>query len=103
MAEDIRAIFNASDRETEKTYLKKTIEKYELIAPKLEDGMEVNIPEGFMVFSFPRAHQRPLRTSNYLERLSHEIKRRHRVVRVFPNEKSCLRLISAILMGVSEE
>jgi len=65
--------------------------------------MEVNIPEGFTVFSFPRDHQRRLRTSNQLERLSQEIKRRTRVVRVFPNEQSCLRLISAILMEIGEE
>ena len=103
VAEDIRTIFNAPDRETADTYLKKTVEKYALLAPKLADWMEVNLPEGFTVFSFPRAHQRRLRTSNYLERLSQEIKRRTRVIRVFPNEQSCLRLISAILMETGEE
>ena len=103
VAEDIRAIFNMPDREAAETYLKKAVDKYALIAPKLADWMEVNLPEGFTVFSFPRAHQKRLRTSNYLERLSQEIKRRTRVVRVFPNEQSCLRLISAILMEVSEE
>ena len=103
VAEDIRAIFNMPDREAAETYLKKMVEKYALIAPKLADWMEVNIPEGFTVFSFPRDHQRRLRTSNYLERLSQEIKRRTRVVRVFPNEQSCLRLISAVLMEFSEE
>lgn len=103
VAEDIRVIFNMPDQETAQMYLKKAVNKYEHIAPKLADWMEVNIPEGFTVFSFPRAHQRRLRTSNYLERLNQEIKRRTRVVRVFPNEPSCLRLISAILMEVSEE
>ncbi len=103
VAEDIRIIFNMPDQETAQMYLKKAVNKYEHIAPKLADWIEVNIPEGFTVFSFPRAHQRRLRTSNYLERLSQEIKRRTRVVRVFPNEQSCLRLISAILMEVSEE
>ena len=103
IAEDIRVIFNAPDRETAQMYLKKAVNKYEHIAPKLADWMEVNIPEGFTVFSFPREHQKRLRTSNYLERLNQEIKRRTRVVRVFPNEQSCLRLISAILMEVSEE
>jgi putative transposase len=102
-AEDIRTIFNAPDQETADTYLKKAVEKYALLAPKLADWMEVNIPEGFTVFSFPRDHQRRLRTSNFLERLSQEIKRRTRVVRVFPNELSCLRLISAILMEIGEE
>jgi len=102
-AEDIRTIFNSPDRETAEAFLKKAIEKYALLAPKLADWMEVNLPEGFSVFTFPRAHQRRLRTSNYLERLSQEIKRRTRVVRVFPNEQACQRLISAILMETNDE
>ena len=103
MAEDVRTIFNTPDRETAETYLKKAVEKYALLAPKLADWIEVNIPEGFTVFSFPRDHQRRLLTSNQLERLSQEIKRRTRVVRVFPNERSCQQLISAILMEIGEE
>ena len=102
-AEEIRTIFNAPDRETAEAYLKKAVEKYAILAPKLADWMEVNVPEGFTVFAFPRAHQRRLRTSNYLERLSQEVKRRTRIVRVFPNEDSCLRLVSAILMEFNEE
>ena len=65
--------------------------------------MEINLPDGFSVFAFPRCHQKRLRTSNSLERLSQEIKRRTRVVRVFPNEDACLRLVSAVLMEFSEE
>ena len=103
VAEDVRSVFNAPDRETADTYLKKAVRKYALLAPKLADWMEVNLPEGFTVFAFPKVHQRRLRTSNYLERLSQEIKRRTRVIRVFPNEQSCLRLISAILMETGEE
>ena len=103
VAEDIRTIFNSPDRETAEAFLKKAVEKYALLAPKLADWMEVNLPEGFTVFAFPRVHQRRLRTSNYLERLSQEIKRRTRIVRVFPNEQSCLRLVSAILMEIGEE
>lgn len=103
VAEDIRTIFNAPDRETADNYLQKMVEKYANTAPKLADWMEVNIPDGFTVFVFPKSHQRRLRTSNFLERLSQEIKRRTRIVRVFPNESSCLRLISAILMETNEE
>lgn len=102
-AEDIRVVFNAPDRELAETFLKKAVEKYAILAPRLADWMEVNIPEGFTVFSLPRTHQRKLRTSNLLERLSQEIKRRTRIVRVFPNEQSCLRLISALLMEVGED
>ena len=103
VAQDIRTIFNSTDRETSEAFLKKAVEKYALLAPELADWMEVNIPEGFAVFSFPRAHQRRLRTSKYLERLSQEIRHRTRIVRVFPNEQSCLRLVSAILMEIGEE
>jgi len=103
VAEDIRTIFNAPDREMAEAFLKKAVDKYARLAPKLADWMEVNLPEGFTVFSFPKIHQRRLRTSNQLERLSQEIKRRTRIVRVFPNDQSCLRLISSILMEVGED
>jgi putative transposase len=102
VAEDVPTIFNAPDRESAESYLKKIVAKFANVAPKLADWMEVNIPEGFTVFAFPMSHQRRLRTSNYLERLSQEIKRRTRIVRVFPNESSCFRLISAILMETNE-
>jgi len=103
VAEDIRTIFDAQDRDTAESHLKDAVKKYARIAPRLADWMEVNLPEGFTVFEFPRLHQKRLRTSNTLERLSQEIKRRTRVVRVFPNEDACLRLVSALLMEFSED
>ena len=102
VANDIRTIFNAPDRYKAESYLKDTIEKYQSSASKLALWMEENIPEGLTVFSFPTAHRRQIRTDNNLERLNKEIKRRTRVVGVFPNETSCLRLISAILMETSD-
>jgi transposase-like protein len=54
------------------------------------------------VFDFPPAHRRKLRTVNGLERVSEEVKRRTRVVGIFPNAAACLRLVSAILMGIDE-
>ena len=51
----------------------------------------------------PDALRRRLRTTNMLERLNREIKRRTRVASLFPNEASLLRLVSAILMETSEE
>ena len=65
--------------------------------------MEKNIPEGLTVFAFPTRHQRKLRTSNPIERLNREIRRRSAVVSIFPNEAACLRLISAVLMEYDEE
>ena len=58
----------------------------------LADWMEENIPEGLTVFSFPEKHRRRLRTTNGLERLNREIRRRTRVAVLFPNTASCLRL-----------
>ncbi len=103
VAEDLRGIFNAPNRTMAEMCLADTIQKYEKIAPRLASWMEHNVPEGLTVFSFPVSHQRRLRTTNMLERLNREIKRRTRVVTIFPNEASCLRLISAILMEKSEE
>ena len=72
-------------------------------APKLATWMEDNLPQGFAVFTLPAAHQKRLRTSNALERVNQELKRRTRVARVFPNEKSLLRLISARLTETSDD
>jgi putative transposase len=103
VAEDIRAIFTAPDRSMAEQYLKKTVEKYQKTASKLANWMESSIPEGLTVFSFPSPHRRLIRTTNGLERLNREIKRRTRVVSIFPNEAACLRLVSAILMETSDE
>jgi transposase-like protein len=85
VAEDIRAIFNASDRTTAEAYLTKTVEKYQRIASRLAERMAVNIPEGLTVFYFPAAHCILIRTTNMVERLHREVRRRARVVSIFPN------------------
>lgn len=103
VAADIRMVFNAPDRATADTYLAKIVQKYQKSASRLADWMEKNVPESLTVFAFPVSHQRKLRTSNCLERLNREIRRRTRVVSIFPNEAACLRLISAVLMEIDEE
>lgn len=103
VAEDLRMIFNAPNRATAEAYLTQVIVKYAKIAPKLADWMEKNIPEGLTVFAFPISHQRKLRTTNGIERLNRELHRRSAVVGIFPNEASCLRLISALLMEYHDE
>jgi transposase-like protein len=103
VAEDIRTIFNAPDRTTADAYLAKAVEKYKRTASRLAEWMAVNIPEGLTVFSFPAAHRRLLRTTNSVERLHREVRRRARVVSIFPNPASCLRLVSAVLAEISDE
>jgi len=65
--------------------------------------MEGNLPQGFTVFSLPTAHQRRRRTTNALERVNMELKRRTRVAGLFPNEASLLRLVSPLLAEYSDE
>jgi putative transposase len=103
VADDIRTIFNAPDRATAETYLARAILKYEKTASRLSDWMASNLSEGLMVFSFPGGFQRLLRTTNGVERLHREVRRRARVVSIFPNKASCLRLVSAVLSEISEE
>ncbi len=102
VAADIRTIFNAPDRPTADALLRRTVEKYDKEASALARWMEENLPEGLTVFAFPEAHRRKIRTVNLLERVNQEVRRRTRVVRIFPNEASCLRLVSAILMEIDE-
>jgi putative transposase len=103
VAADIRSMFNAPDRKTAEEFLQASIQKYAVSAPKLSAWLEDNLLEGFTVFNFPLEHRKSIRTTNSLERVNKEIRRRTRVVGVFPNEASCLRLISALLMEISEE
>ena len=103
VAADIRSMFNAPDRKTAEELLQAAIQKYAVSAPRLSAWLEDNLSEGFTVFDFPLEHRRSIRTTNSLERINKEIRRRTRVVGVFPNEASCLRLISALLMETSEE
>jgi putative transposase len=102
VAADIRAIFNAADRAQAEIQLCKTVDKYAQSASKLADWLEGNIPEGLTFFSFQENHRRRIRTVNSLERVCEEIRRRTRVAGIFPNEASCLRLVSALLMEISE-
>ena len=103
VAAEIRAMFNATDRPSAEQFLQAAIQKYAVSAPRLSAWLEDNLAEGFTVFDFPLEHRRTIRTTNSLERINKEIRRRTRVVGVFPNEASCLRLVSALLMETSQE
>lgn len=99
----IRAIFNAPDRVEAERLLKQAVELWRTDAPKLADWAEANLQDGFTVFNFVAGHRVRLRTTNGLERINREIKRRTRVASIFPNPASCLRLVSALLSETDED
>lgn len=103
VARDLRAIFNATDRRDANERLAQTVAKYADTAPKLAEWMETAIPEGLTVFDLPEAHRRRLRTTNVLERVNREIRRRTAVATLFPNEASLLRLVTALVAEISDE
>jgi putative transposase len=103
VARDLRGVWDAPDRTEAERQLAVLVKKYQAPAPKLAAWLEANVPEGLTVFALPAEHRRRLRTSNPLERLNEEIKRRTRVATLFPNEASLLRLVTAILQETSED
>ena len=90
------------------TLPRRTLDRCQRFRPKFYDAnqrrwLEENVPESLTVFRLPAAHRQRLRTTNMLERLNRELKRRTRVATLFPNDASLLRLVTAILVEVSEE
>ena len=103
VAADIRNVLDSLDRPTADRRLKELVQRYATTMPKLANWLEENLPQGLTVLSFPCTHHRRLRTSNGLERVNQELRRRTRVIRLFPNEASLLRLVSALLVELSED
>ncbi len=101
---ELRSVWNATDEASALTQLQQLAERYESNYPKLSQWLLDNVPEGLTVFNLPELHHRKMRTTNGIERpIQQEIKRRTRIVRVFPNEASLLRLVSAILVEIDDE
>ncbi|OQX63803.1 MAG: hypothetical protein B5M56_01780 [Desulfococcus sp. 4484_241] len=102
VTEDIRTILTAPSREEAERLLDLAVKKYAKSASRLSAWMQSALPEGFTVFGLPGRYRQRLRTTNMPE-INKEIKRKTRVATLFPNEKSLLRLVSAILMEISED
>lgn len=103
VADDIRNIFAAKDIHDATEELTRFVERYQDTAPKLSAWAEAAIPEGLAIFGVPSEHRKRMRTTNMLERQNREIKRRTRVATLFPNEASLLRLVTAVLVELSDE
>ena len=102
VAEDIRSVFNAPDLNEAKRMLGLIVEKYKSQASKLSEWMKDNIEESLTCFKFPATHRKRIRTSNMAEVMNRELKRRTRVIGIFPNTDSLLRVCSAHLKAYDE-
>jgi putative transposase len=103
VVDDLKSVFDAAEERSAKEQLARVVGKYQSSAPALAAWMEENVPEGLAVFALPASHRRRLRTTNVLERLNRELKRRTRVATLFPNEAALLRLVTGVLIEISDE
>ena len=100
---DMRSIFNSPDEKRAKELLCLTVDRYQKTYPSAAEMLEESSDDILACFGLPESHRKRLRTTNLLERYNQEIKRRTKVVRIFPNEKAALRLITALAAEQSEE
>ena len=104
LAADLRAIFAAPAREQALQIASSVAEKWrEKGNEKVARHIEEHVEECLACLCFPESHRRRIRTTNGLERFNQELKRRTRVVRIFPNREACLRLVTALAVEQSEE
>ena len=99
----LRSIFEAPDMETARIYLRRTLDAFAEKAPKAMEVLENGYEDALAVLDFPEQYRTRLRTSNGMERLNGEIRRRETVIRIFPNRASVIRLIGALLMEANED
>ena len=103
LAAELRAIFACPTRAQAWEVAHLTADRWRVRAPRVAERLEEELEDCLACLSFPAEHQRRIRTTNGLERVSQELKRRTRVVRIFPNRAACLRLITALAAEISDE
>jgi len=99
----MKVVTESATREAAQAALAAAIAEFENKAPKVARLLEECGEQILGVYALPEAHRKRMRTTNMLERQNQELKRRTRVIRVFPHEQSCLRLISALLMETNQD
>jgi putative transposase len=103
LAADLREIFAATTHAQAMASAEPVAARWQESHPAVARLLEEGIEDCLACLAFPLAHRARIRTTNGLERLSEEIKRRTRVVRIFPNPQACLRLVTALCVEQSEE
>jgi len=98
----IKHIFEAPDMDTARKLLDEVVEEFERLAPKAIERLEAGFEDAMAIMTLPEGIRRRLRTTNAVERLNREIRRRERVIGIFNGEESALRLIGAVLVEIDE-
>ena len=99
----MRAITNAETLPAARQALREAVTALEVRYPRVAALLDEHGEEMLAVYQLPEPHRKRMRSTNMLERQNQELKRRTRVVRIFPGERSCLRLVTALAMETSEE
>ena len=99
----LKQIYNAPDKEMALTVAQLVINRYRDTYPKVSEFLEERLDETLAFFSYPSKHHRKIRTTNLIEYLNKLIKKRSKVIGIFPNAKSCIRYISCLLMEIDED
>jgi transposase-like protein len=98
----VRAIFEAPDIETARVLLAKFNADFAQYAPAAVATLERGFDDATAILALPDLYRQRLRTTNAVERLNEEVRRRERVIRIFPNRESVMRLLGALLMEQDE-
>jgi transposase-like protein len=98
----VRAIFEAPDAETARVLLARFSADFAQQAPAAVATLERGFDDATAVLALPALYRQRLRTTNAVERLNEEVRRRERVIRIFPNRASVIRLLGALLMEHDE-
>ena len=100
--QELRWIYDRRDLAEVRRDIAAWLTKWQAKHPKLCDWVEENIEETLTYYRLPLPHHKHMKSTNMLERLNQEIKRRTHVVRIFPNTESCLRLVRALAVETHE-
>ena len=100
--QELRWLYDRRNGEEARRDLGAWLERWQEKYPKLTDWVEENIKQTWTFYRLPRQHHRHMKSTNMLERFNEEIRRRTRVVRIFPNADSCLRLVRAMAAETHE-
>lgn len=99
----VKSVFQCSTRASAEEAKRRVVDQFAESAPEFVNWFEANIDQGLSCLDFPIAHQKRIRTTNGLERVNREIKRRTRVAMLFPSSESALRLVTGVVMEIHEE